>query len=711
DLSTSLQTQLGHGVHEEAQRTQTTELDEHNLVASAAIRGEGTPHISDLGRTAKPSVISDLGNQLRYTLRRKTESIPLSYDTSRSGALEQAIIRNWVASAASKLEFFPEGQISRIVNEDAVKAELRELQNSLGKRIRNLALGLGPPIGLEEERLDQDAARICGASAACGLDAKPKSFRKILAILLLIDRPSRIRQFVEEGVCDDNLPLELVRVRNSWELRIKGEENRPLQCFKVRGKRWRGSTIKAFERTQWHFLAPFFGQDSRRMALHFKVPDSAILPFIDWQDIGRQGSFSKVYRVRIHPDHHAFHVQDRSSSTHVFAVKKLLRSAQEDEFRHEFDMLRRISRHHHPHLISLLATYEQFDNFHLIFPLAESDLEKHWRDTIPKHDYGTVLWMAEQLMGLAGAVAAVHSNISPDRRSYVESTAAASATSPGTSGLPGRCRHGDIKPKNILCFSRPSENSSQPRPSAILKLTDFGAAQLMESHGPSSGNSSLSPTTPNYRAPEADLIAILTSKPSSNPGQGGVDSRHGIIMDTSYDIWSLGCVFLEFIAWFFGPGWERVEEFLSMRSKEVDVIMKPYKTGKFFVIDFGGRTDQDRGYPTGVRIRPGVEKFIHDIHNDSRTSRFFHDLLRLIRDEMLVIEHGISLMATPTGRVLLPTSTGRRRSSAEAISKKLAEMLDRGREEAGDPMGDDLDVAGSGYQYFCRPYEYSKLRP
>lgn len=52
--------------------------------------------------------------------------------------------------------------------------------------------------------------------------------------------------------------------------------------------------------------------------------------------------------------------------------------------------------------------------------------------------------------------------------------------------------------------------------------------------------------TPTYRAPELDIMKDSTPK---------------------YDIWSLGCVLLEFVAWFL-CGWHEVEVFVDARLRE-----------------------------------------------------------------------------------------------------------------------------------------------
>jgi len=518
-----------------------------------------------------------------------------------------------VDSAVSKLGFIPDGQLPKLINQDAVTLELKKCRDSIRKRIRTY--NFKEP-KLTDDEITKLAAKICGASE------ERKSYRKILAILLLIDRPSRITHFVDEGVSDQDLPLEIVETlstrplrRRSFDLRRRGDPlAKPLRCFMC-PRKWRKSTVERFEKYQWSLLAPFLSQDGPRL-FRFKIPDKAILPFERWERIGQQGGFSHVYEAEIHPDHHGFHVQDLdaqdgrgdhghetttnppSTRSNVFAVKRL-KTQNRDDFLHEFDMHKRVSKNLHQHLIPLLAAYEQHGIYHLIFPLAGADLEKYWRNKEQETNQEAARWVAEQCQGLAGAVAAIH-------RSYTLSDSLSFRALPGgqsegetqgvnmsqTNGPPtsiprqrfaGHCRHGDIKPKNILWFPDGSRQQKETTPRGTLRITDFGAAQYAEHRVPTSG----SQNTPIYRPPEADLTA-----------QG---TEPDVIVGTSYDIWSLGCVFLEFVAWFL-DGWHGVQIFLENRST-VDRACHNFHTGKFFLIESG-----DAGKTSRARVKPEVDQ-------------------------------------------------------------------------------------------------------
>lgn len=207
-------------------------------------------------------------------------------------------------------------------------------------------------------------------------------------------------------------------------------------------------------------------------------------------------------------------------------------------------MLEKFGRHHR-HLISLLATYEQFKSFHLIFYWAEADLLHYWRQVnpMPSMQFPTLSWMAEQCQGIAAGLAKIH------RFELVPHQTNQFNTSYG--------RHGDIKPQNILWFRDPS-NAHE----GTLQITDFGHAESSWSPTLLRVRGSKAAFSPSYRPPECDVVDGLVS-PSS-------------------DIWTLGCLYLEFVTWLFG-GWSLVEEF-SNRRLTIDPFYASVHTDTFFEI-------------------------------------------------------------------------------------------------------------------------------
>jgi serine/threonine protein kinase len=102
--------------------------------------------------------------------------------------------------------------------------------------------------------------------------------------------------------------------------------------------------------------------------------------------------------------------------------------------------------------------------------------------------------------------------------------------------------HADIKPENILCFSTDSSGNGP----YTLKIADLGLTQPAED---GSLDARKIKHTLTYRPPEQDLG----------------NSRASL----KWDVWCLGCLFLEFITWFISKT-GGLEAFQSRREEEND---------------------------------------------------------------------------------------------------------------------------------------------
>jgi hypothetical protein len=130
------------------------------------------------------------------------------------------------------------------------------------------------------------------------------SFQQIFAVLLLIDRATKIWAFLREGVCDADLPLIMKpqqrRLKIAPALLRTNNPKAPLSCLKKR------SDISSFVDQQWAVLVPVFVQSSTRSISHYTVVNKQSLPFIDWKFSGRGGRFGEIYEAKIHHSHHKF---------------------------------------------------------------------------------------------------------------------------------------------------------------------------------------------------------------------------------------------------------------------------------------------------------------------------------------------------------------------------------------------------------------------
>lgn len=126
-----------------------------------------------------------------------------------------------------------------------------------------------------------------------------------------------------------------------------------------------------------------------------------------------------------------------------------------------------------------------------------------------------VLWFLRQLQGLANAIKHVHNLKHPTNTDPY----------PDEDALWG-C-HYDIKPENILVFEK------QPNHYPVFKISDFGVGVFHEA-----------------RAPGEE--SFLTGTPRGTETYFGPDLKRDGKVSRPFDMWALGCVFLEFMVWLFG---------------------------------------------------------------------------------------------------------------------------------------------------------------
>lgn len=207
-------------------------------------------------------------------------------------------------------------------------------------------------------------------------------------------------------------------------------------------------------------------------------------------------------------------------------------------FMNEVEQLKRFSGLAHEHLVTLLATFTFQRRYYFLFPYADCDLDQYWetQERTPAWGQDTVQWIAKQFKGLMGATDIIHEprHLELNVQRYG--------------------RHGDIKPENVLWFR------SLHDPRGILVLSDMGLSSFNRDTSRSNIPNSKIPVSPGYRPPECDI-------------EGGTVSR-------AYDIWTLGCLFLEMLTWLLG-GHDFVEEFQEYR---MSVYITGAENNIFFAI-------------------------------------------------------------------------------------------------------------------------------
>ena len=213
----------------------------------------------------------------------------------------------------------------------------------------------------------------------------------------------------------------------------------------------------------------------------------------------------------------------------AFAVKKLNAAANKTMFDKEVAMLRELGGKQ-VNTVRLLATFCQGGTYSLLFPWAECDLLAYWYRDLGHNGMSAplVLWVTHECHGLVSALNWIHN--------------------PGTGvslGPRGQVfgRHGDIKPENILWYKEKGDGP-HPLASGHLVFSDFGLSDLNHKDSRSGIYNKGILCTTTYAPPESILE----------------DNR----ISRAIDVWSLGCVFLEFVTWLVG-GPSAVREFQMKR--------------------------------------------------------------------------------------------------------------------------------------------------
>ncbi|KAL2047079.1 hypothetical protein N7G274_001098 [Stereocaulon virgatum] len=231
------------------------------------------------------------------------------------------------------------------------------------------------------------------------------------------------------------------------------------------------------------------------------------------------GAYSSVFRVRLHPNHHALSL-DKDA---YFALKEFRHRphANNSDFSKELRILNVLRRFNHDHIVTHLATWVQDEVYCMLFPYAQCNLREYMMWNEFQFRGGRELWLLEQLKGLASALKLIHDLSNEDTLTPLQSPRH-QAPSPILTGERRAGWHHDLKPENILYFW-----DTDP-PLGTFRISDWGSGRVNTYR---SGRTVFTPSpngTLTYEPPEV-LYEGKTSRP--------------------YDVWSLGCVFLELLVW------------------------------------------------------------------------------------------------------------------------------------------------------------------
>lgn len=373
-------------------------------------------------------MVSDAGQQLLLRRKRKLANVPEPTKASSASQYLGSSFNTRGTPYELQKNIFAALQRTRnyygVVQEFLPREKLCDLINPV-----SVALELTKEFGLFLSPADVEryARQVCAETKVHqGDKTKIKTFRKIFAILVLVGTVTSIIQFLHEDVSDADLPLLPMHSLGDNGLCRRDESgisnNVPLNCFKsptltqcAGQPEWSPSQMRSFQSHQWMFLTPFFSQGKHGDVIHYVLHDYHVLPYATMDgahdvQAEKQGGFGKVFMVHIHPDHHDF--SDKSLCSQGFAIKQQVHAEHREMFKNEVRALKIFSGEGrvHDHIVSLLATYEQFKRLNLIFYRADGDLFAYWGSIqrFPEHNYRNICWMSEQIEGLTDGLSKLH---------------------------------------------------------------------------------------------------------------------------------------------------------------------------------------------------------------------------------------------------------------------------------------------------------------
>lgn len=276
-------------------------------------------------------------------------------------------------------------------------------------------------------------------------------------------------------------------------------------------------------------------------------------------------------------------------------------------------MLRYLTLRHHQHLVKLLFTYKLKGRFYLLFPYADANLRSYWISVgRPAKNLETYIWCVDQMTGLVSGLDVIHNFQTTEEGVKLSSDPGNDAFSAFSRLRPSGMavarlivqngeeiygRHGDLKPENILWFNQ----TDNPSDKGILQITDLGLGRFH-------GFGSKSRDDPRKTAGSATYV----------PPEIALD----ISISRAYDIWSLGCVFLEFVTWML-HGYGAVKEFSNARlAMSGDQVLDD----TFFMHN-----------GSSAVVREGVVKWVKHLRQQPKCSRMIHELLDITMFHMLQI--------------------------------------------------------------------------
>ncbi|RMJ13787.1 hypothetical protein CDV36_006531 [Fusarium kuroshium] len=529
---------------------------------------------------------------------------------------------------AQPVYFLPKNAISELVDRDVIIQELweheqntRDEDESLVQWIQNDA----PQFFLT--MVESRAPDITSCSQKC-------MFMKL---------------FQRHGFSDKHLPLpDLVNFQHTPSTSDQQEI-----CQDV----WGPVVEYFFKQAQWKFVVPVISKERFRYLLQ---PEQ-ILPFIEVDDVVKEGAFGRVYRVKIHPSHIDHHTRELAVKEIIISGGKEAQKAIKDAWPNEVRALEIIKDRQNAHLIHCIAAIERDRSRYLLFPWAQGgNLKEYWETNSPHGlEGGNITEALIQLKGLAGALCQLHYfSHARDGDDPTDSTMEDSSDSDGNGIMgeyghmtqDGSIRHGDLKPENLLWFL-------DDKGSRWLKIADLGLAKrhVIATQDRSKATSTRYGTI-LYEAPEAQTA--VGNQPRSR----------------QYDIWSMGCIALEWIIWILYGNEELRRFYENLKGSGRDY-------GPYYTLSSSGQ---------GPTLHQAVDhwiKFIRGKHPICQRDSAINDLLKLVEERLLVVQLPPRRPTTLQGRraggsqsdlpSMMPGGTVAYRATSKDLEKAIQNILNK----------------------------------
>lgn len=413
--------------------------------------------------------------------------------------------------------FVPLDALDSIITKDSVRAEI-ESWNLFNE--------------LELERTVEDILKPHALKDSTSTTAV-LSRRKLFAILIMIDTPQAILELIDNDIHDQDLPF-LLDEKDAHSLERQGDA-RKLSIFSS----WNSKDRDQFSFVQWYFLAPSFKvNENPREITNYLLSKNTPLPFITCQGlhghtyIGAEAG-RYIHKLAIHTAHYAGPAshgrQDTAVAVKVLSVQDAIISATKTE---ASPNMRLLAGDLSPHVARLLFTFSHGHGNKrcLVFPSQKGDLYDFWKKCVHvtfKHpNLEAVRWMASQFYGLANVL----------EQAWCLPDSSPSTFSPPASTL-------EVHPKTILWFD--GDERGPRSENAYIDIFGILKFDISSLAAPTHDDDMIEFYSQTYAAPERCM------------GKPAKDSQ----------MWSFGCVLLEFLVWYHRGREQGVLEFMERRKR------------------------------------------------------------------------------------------------------------------------------------------------